>query len=92
MMSLSDQENYDQPAKRRKRSNPAKPFALSQQSAMDTSASTSATPTKRQSSVPVGGVVAKRARSQPSSQFVVYPDGDESSRFVRVSTGIEYAT
>lgn len=83
-MSSNDQENYDQLIKRRKKVNSAKPFALSQPSAMDTSLN-SIKPTKRLSSVQVDPISAKRPRSQ-SSQFSVYSgDDEESSKFGNVS-------
>ena len=83
-MSLDDQENYDQPTKRRKKMSSARPFALSQPSAVDTSLN-SMKPTKRLSSAQVDPVAAKRSRSQ-SSQFSVYSgDDEESSKFGNVS-------
>jgi len=84
-MPLSDQENHEQPTKRRKKISSTKPFALSQQSAMDTS-SRLTKPMKRLSSVEVGGVATKKARSQ-CSPFSIYDD-EESSKFGNVSIAL----
>lgn len=83
-MPYSDQENCEQPAKRRKKTNSVKPFALSQQ--MDTSSSVQRGG-KRVSSVEVNAVGTKRAKSQPHvSQFEVYDESDSFS-FANVSVG-----
>ena len=83
-LSLSDQENYEQPAKRRKKSNPGRPFALSQQVTMDTNSSAKK-PLKRTTSVEVDSADAKRARTR--SNFSVYDD-ESSDVFKYSSAGV----